>query len=345
MVLLLFSASFFIGCQADQPSTCNDGFACTQDYNIDGKCIFIPVYCFDNNTCTSDSCDPCTGKCVFTPIPCPVPYDPTQCTTVEGNMCTGCNTVYDTSKPQCVFLQALSNLEAEMAQYGSLTPSPRCTTEFVFNNEILSELANTGREVLAQQSKNSSDAILAIVERIYSYYPPTSQNPIVLNVRFDSSGNPDLNNNWLISDTIAAPLNLYIIYSSFIESLQIWSAPLGIGTAFGGRYDEVSFRDYALRGSYSGLTLGQDNISFTSYPPKHQPGFMDPMITPNGTAGFYQVDRNTVVLEYARGNMPSTYQIGFVYPTEFFNYDWEGALQYITISRDLVGGNCFPSLI
>jgi len=30
--------------------------------------VFTPITCNDNNTCTTDTCDPATG-CVFTPIP------------------------------------------------------------------------------------------------------------------------------------------------------------------------------------------------------------------------------------------------------------------------------------
>ena len=49
---------------------CDDGNACTTgDKCNNSVCISKPpLVCDDANKCTSDSCDPSTGKCIFVPI-------------------------------------------------------------------------------------------------------------------------------------------------------------------------------------------------------------------------------------------------------------------------------------
>jgi len=69
----------FAGCGSD-PSSCDDGNACTSDFcAASGQCGHDVVSCDDGNACTVDSCDPAVG-CT------PIADDGAACD--DGNECT-----------------------------------------------------------------------------------------------------------------------------------------------------------------------------------------------------------------------------------------------------------------
>jgi Dictyostelium (slime mold) repeat len=69
------------------PLVCADNNSCTTDSCDPATgCVFTPLACGDNNACTTDSCDPALG-CVNTPISC---GDNNACTTDSCNPATGC---------------------------------------------------------------------------------------------------------------------------------------------------------------------------------------------------------------------------------------------------------------
>lgn len=57
-------------------TACNDGNACTQGNACFGGLCGTPIVCNDQNFCTTDRCDPLSGRCVFRP------------TCDDGNPCT-----------------------------------------------------------------------------------------------------------------------------------------------------------------------------------------------------------------------------------------------------------------
>ncbi len=46
------------------PLLCDDDNPCTTDEEIDGKCVYTPIDCNDDISCTDDSCNPEDGQCV-----------------------------------------------------------------------------------------------------------------------------------------------------------------------------------------------------------------------------------------------------------------------------------------
>ena len=66
---------------------CSDGNACTEaDTCADGICAGVTVDCDDDNTCTTEACDPASG-CAYTPQPGKKCEDGNLCTT--GDSCAG----------------------------------------------------------------------------------------------------------------------------------------------------------------------------------------------------------------------------------------------------------------
>jgi cysteine-rich repeat protein len=84
-------------------ASCDDGDACTAaDSCVAGSCIGTPVTCTDNNTCTTDSCNPATGACVFAPLSGQSCNDGNGCTsgdTCQNGVCTGAPTVCNDANP------------------------------------------------------------------------------------------------------------------------------------------------------------------------------------------------------------------------------------------------------
>jgi Dictyostelium (slime mold) repeat len=69
------------------PLVCGDNNSCTTDTCDPATgCVFTPLTCGDNNACTTDSCDPALG-CVNTPISC---NDNNSCTNDSCDPATGC---------------------------------------------------------------------------------------------------------------------------------------------------------------------------------------------------------------------------------------------------------------
>jgi len=74
-------------------TACSDHNPCTEnDKCVSGKCTGTIVSCDDNNSCTSDTCDPVTGQCVHTALP-----DGTGCS--DNDPCTRIDTC---QQGQCV---------------------------------------------------------------------------------------------------------------------------------------------------------------------------------------------------------------------------------------------------
>jgi slime mold repeat-containing protein len=76
----------------DENTPCNDGNECTQGTVCQaGVCVGgFPIFCFDNNTCTTDTCDPALG-CLYPPVADGVQCDDfDQCTAQDRCLNGGC---------------------------------------------------------------------------------------------------------------------------------------------------------------------------------------------------------------------------------------------------------------
>jgi len=288
------------------------------------------------NSCSSSSETSCVPETCAFPSCC---VDTYQCiTAVEGNTCTGCEYTYDTTRLECQFEEARNTLIADLPLLETETPNPRCITgNWVFNFNYLQGLVNRARNYIYDHPHRYNDTTQFILGDLYNFVSGKTP-PIILNNLPGPTLNP-----WVLSDTAGAVIQIQVLYASLTEYILVYKAPLGMAPAFGGVW-EASFYDYAISGSVRSIVTGQDNWAIDAWPEYSVDASIantEPLITAIGSNTVYQLTRGSLILEYARGDIPSLIELGYFVPTQFFTEDYQSALFIINLLSTLVQGNCF----